>query len=92
MTKKDLFFIAHQWVKLGDIPTPTHNLYMHFLPLPHPSNAPTQINFSSSSLYSLMFTTHRMQSPAFISENAWLILSIGWRCVMNSSTLRSPFM
>lgn len=42
--------------------------------------------------HSRMFTTHRMQSPAFMSENAWLILSSGWRCVMNSSTLRSPFM
>ena len=42
--------------------------------------------------YSRMLTTQRMQSPAFMSPKAWLILSNGWRWVMNSSTLRSPFM
>ena len=42
--------------------------------------------------YSRMLTTQRMQSPAFMSPKAWLILSSGWRCVMNSSTLRSPLL
>lgn len=41
--------------------------------------------------YSRMLTTQRMQSPAFMSLKAWLILSRGWQWVMNSSTLRSPF-
>jgi len=39
---------------------------------------------------SLMLTTQRMQSPACMSANAWLILSSGCLCVMNSSTLRRP--
>lgn len=35
------------------------------------------ISWGSERSYSRMLTTQRMQSPAFISEKAWLILSSG---------------
>jgi hypothetical protein len=40
----------------------------------------------------LMSTTQRMQSPAFMSSNAVLILARGCRWVMNSSTFSFPSM
>ncbi len=38
----------------------------------------------------LISTTHRIQSPCFITSKALLILSNGCRCVMNSSTFSLP--
>jgi len=59
-----------------------------------PPSAPTTMHFREQFLlYNfLMSTTHLMQSPAFISLNAWLIWDNGCLCVMNSSTLSLPFM
>lgn len=47
---------------------------------------------NSSSVPWPMFTTHRIQSPAFISSNPLLMFSRDCWWVTNSSTQRVPFM
>jgi hypothetical protein len=48
-------------------------------PKPNYSLAIRTWSWGSECSYSRMLTTQRMQSPAFMSLKAWLILSSGWR-------------
>ena len=52
--------------------------------------SPPQFPSPSAASHFRMSTTHLMQSPAFMSANAWLMPSRFCLCVMNSFTLRRP--
>lgn len=66
---------------------------VNFLAAPYMTGCRLQsINVAEKPYAFFISTTHRMQSPCFITSKALLILSNGCRCVMNSSTFSLPVM